>query len=533
MSRTLTIGFVGNVVTDPFGKVAQRLSALADVGVTHLPSLQVEAALAGTEPVDALVVHLDHRWFFDVAPDDRAVRRAEQLADLVTGRLAKVSGTIILNTVPFQPTSSVESDLYDQIEALGRVNGVLFRLARAQERVSVIDAAGELARIGTASALRERNRLLYQLPYAPAAVDALVGLYADAVAVRLRARRKVIVVDADNTLWGGVVGEDGVQALEIDTDYPGIVHTQFQRQLLRLKELGILLCAVTKNNEADFLEVFERRSMPIGIDDFVAFRSNWSDKSDNIRDLAETLNLGLDAFVFIDDNPFEIEEVRARLPEVEGLLFERGKPEMALALLGSIASLRARSVTAEDRAKTAQYRTETQRNELQRSAASIEDYLASLDIHLHISRNSEAALRRVTQLINKTNQFNLTTRRYTEDEVAGAMREGSVYACRVVDRFGDMGVVGVVIVRGGHIESFLMSCRALGRRIEAMILRHVCAHEGRTDLTARYVPSVKNRMVESFYPENGFEVTRSDLEGTDYRLTRGPDDTAYIHVHAE
>ena len=533
MSRTLTIGFVGNVVTDPFGKVAQRLSALADVTVTHLPSLQVEAALAGADPVDVLVIHLDHRWFFDVAPDDGAVARAEALAGLVAARLAQGPGTIVLNTVPFEPVSSVESDLYDQIEALGRINGTLFRLAREQDRVSVVDAAGALARIGFASALRERNRLMYQLPYAPAAIDLITGRYADAIAARLRARRKVVVVDADNTLWGGVVGEDGVEALEVDTDYPGIIHTQFQRQLLELKRLGILLCAVTKNNEADFVEVFERRSMPLRLDDFVAFRSNWSEKSDNIQDLAETLNLGLDAFVFIDDNPFEIEEVRTRLPGVECHLFERDKPEGALALLGSIASLRARSVTAEDLAKTAQYRTETQRSALQRESASMEHYLTSLDIHLHISRNSDAALRRVTQLINKTNQFNLTTRRYTEDEVATAMREGGVYACRVVDRFGDMGIVGVVVVRVGFIETFLMSCRALGRRVESVLLRHVCGREGRVDLTARYVPSAKNRMVEAFYPENGFEVIRSGPEGTDYRLTRGPDDTPYIHVHAE
>lgn len=533
MARALSLGFVGNVVTNPFGKVAERLRDLADVAVRQLPSLQVEQVLGGDDAVDVLIVHLDDRWFFDVAPDQGAVLRAERLCALVAARLARVSGTIVLNTVPFIAYSPVESDLHDQIEALGRINGVLFALARAHERVSVIDAAGALATIGMSGALRERNRHLYQLPYAPAAVDALVDRYADALAARLRARRKVIVVDADNTLWGGVVGEDGVEALEIDTDYPGIIHTQFQRQLLHLKGLGTLLCAVTKNNEADFLEVFERRTMPLKLRDLVAFRANWSEKSDNIRDLAETLNLGLDAFVFIDDNPFEIEEVRTRLPSVECHLFERGKPESALALLASIASLRARSVTAEDLAKTEQYRTETQRSEAQRQAPSMADYLASLDIHLHVSRNNEAALRRVTQLINKTNQFNLTTRRYTEDEVAGAMREGGVYACRVVDRFGDMGIVGVVIVRSGFIETFLMSCRALGRRIESTLLAHVCSREGRPDLAARYVPSTKNHMVENFYSENGFEVTHAGAEGTDYRLTRGPDATSTIHVHAE
>ncbi|MBY0249912.1 MAG: FkbH-like protein, partial [Methylobacterium organophilum] len=183
--------------------------------------------------------------------------------------------------------------------------------------------------------------------------------------------------------------------------------------------------------------------------------------------------------------------------------------------------------------KTEQYRGEAQRQELQRSAASMDEYLASLEIRVHVARNNPGSLRRVTQLINKTNQFNLTTRRYTEDEVATAMREGGVYAARVVDRFGDMGIVGVAIVRGGELETFLMSCRALGRRIEAQILRHVCQQEGDRDLKARYRPSAKNRMVESFLDDNGFEPLSAGPEGKTYRLTRGPDDTPYIHIVAE
>lgn len=532
-ARALSIGFVGNVVTNPFGKMAGRLADLATVSCEHLPIGQIEQVLAGPAAADVLIVHLDHRWFFDVAPDEAAVARARGLAELVSARLARAPGTIILNTVPFVPVSSVESDLHDQLAALARVNAVLFDLARAQERVSVVDAAGALALLGFANAFRERNRYMYQMPYAPAAVDALNARYADAVAARLRARRKVVVVDADNTLWGGVVGEDGVENLEVDSDYPGIVHTQLQRQLLRLKGLGILLCAVTKNNEEDFRAVFAQRAMPLRLDDFVAYRSSWSEKSENIRDIAATLNLGLDSFVFLDDNPFEIEEVRARLPGVECHLFDRTRPEQALTLLDAIASLRARNVTAEDLAKTEQYRGEAQRQELQRSAASMDDYLASLEIRVHVARNNPGSLRRVTQLINKTNQFNLTTRRYTEDEVATAMQEGGVYAARVVDRFGDMGIVGVAIVRGGELETFLMSCRALGRRIEAQFLRHVCHQEGDRELKAQYRPSAKNRMVETFLDDNGFEPLSAGPEGKTYRLTRGPDDTPYIHIVAE
>ena len=159
-ARALSIGFVGNVVTNPFGKVSGRLADLADATCEHFPIGKIEQVLAGPASVDVLVVHLDHRWFFDVAPDAGAVARAWALTELVSARLERGPGTVILNTVPFVPASSVESDLHDQLEALARLNGVLFDLARSQERVSVVDAAGALAILSFANALRERNRLL-------------------------------------------------------------------------------------------------------------------------------------------------------------------------------------------------------------------------------------------------------------------------------------------------------------------------------------------------------------------------------------
>ena len=179
-ARALSIGFVGNVVTNPFGKLSGRLADLTDATCAHFPIAQIEQVLAGPAFVDFPIVHLDHRWFFDVVPP--------------AARLERGSGTIILNTVP---VSSVESDLHDQLEALVRVNAVLFDLARSQERVSGVNAAGAFAILGFATAFRERNHLLYQVPYAPAAVDALVERYPDSVAVSLRAHRKVAVVDAN------------------------------------------------------------------------------------------------------------------------------------------------------------------------------------------------------------------------------------------------------------------------------------------------------------------------------------------------
>jgi FkbH-like protein len=530
LSENLTIGFVGNIITKPFSKISNDLGELGGVEVIHLGFGQVVEALDGVQAFDALIVHLDHRWFFDVAPDVEALARADDLVRRVEARLERAAGAVVLNSIPFLPESSVDNDLHNQIETLAAIHQRLFDLARRHERVSIVDAAGVAAKIGYSAALRERNRYIMQFPYAPTAVSALAKAYAEAVKVRLRARRKVIVLDADNTLWGGVVGEDGVEGIQIDQEYPGVIYHTFQRQLARLRALGVLLCAVTKNNEADFLEVFQRRVMPLKLDDFVAYRANWIEKSDNIREMAAELKLGLDSFIFIDDNPFEIEEVRARLPDVECHVFPKDTPESILGLLAGIETLRSRSLTAEDLSKTEQYQTEARRQSLLKSAVSFEDYLASLEIELHISVNNPAHVRRVAQLTNKTNQFNLTTQRYTEGDIEFFMATGQVYACRLVDQFGDMGIVGVAIVIDGVIDSFLMSCRALGRKVEGNLLAFLCTRQAGHSLAATYLPTAKNAMVETFYEENGFALVEVSQGVKSYRFNGGPSDAGHVTI---
>lgn len=520
--RPIVIGLVGNVITQPFGKIASLVSGHCEASIRLFEFGQVVQTLMGDEQVDFLAVHLDHRWFFDVAPDREAVKRAEELVDLASGWLSRNGGAVILNTIGYVARSPIATDRLEQLEALNDLNGKLLKFGRDHNRAHVVDVAGTLATIGHVAALRERNRLVMQHPYSPAAVADIAAAYADAIVGTVRARRKVIVLDADNTLWKGVLGEDGVEGVGIDQEYPGVLYQQFQQQLLRLKQLGCLLCVVTKNNESDFLELFNVRSMPLKLDDFVAWRSNWDEKSSNIAALAAELNLGLDSFVFIDDNPFEIEEVQARLEGVECHLFPKDNPERILSLLDGITSLRAHTMTAEDRDRTEQYRTEAERKELGRAAGSLDDYLASLGIKVIVGLNAAAHVARIAQLTNKTNQFNLTTRRYTEADIENFMATGAVYDFRVVDRFGDMGIVGVAIVNGGDIDTFLMSCRALGRKIESGILRHLVDDYPGTRLSASYRPTAKNGMVAEFFDENGFERVDCSDDGVTYICREGP-----------
>jgi len=479
-------------------------------------------------PFDLLIIHLDHRWFFDVAPNRESIERADELVRHLEAWLSATSGTLILNTISFVPHSPIESDRHQQVEFLATINSRFFDFSRRSNRVSIIDAAGVLARIGHDAALRERNRLIIQFPYAPAATAALVEAYAATITASVRARRKVVVVDADDTLWGGVLGEDGPDAVVVDQEYPGVLYYNFQSQLAYLRGLGILLCIVTKNNESEFLEVFRTRTMPLKLEDFVAYRSNWLEKSENIANIADELNLGLDSFIFIDDNPFEIEEVRARLGGVECHLFPKDSPEDVLGFLWSIKSLQARGLTAEDLDKTEQYRSESERKALERSSTSLDDYLASLSIEIRVSLNNTAHVARIAQLTNKTNQFNLTTRRYTESEIEAFMASGQVYDFRVIDRFGDMGIVGLAIMTGDVIDTFLMSCRALGRKIESQILRYLCYEHRGASLKASFRATAKNGMVEGFYESNGFDLVSAADGVKTYILKEGPDDFGHV-----
>lgn len=526
--RQVSIAMVGNLITQPFAKITQRLADVCDGSIEHLDFGQVVQTLEDDRRFDFLIVHLDHRWFFDIAPDQEAVEQARDLAARVRRWVERGTGAVLLNTIPYLPRSSVDSDLYGQIETLAAIHHVFFDLAAQVERVSVVDLARTMAHIGHAAAFRERNRLVMQAPYSPPAAAAIVDDYAQAVRAFLKPRRKAIIVDADNTLWGGVVGEVGSDGVGIDREYPAIIHFTLQQQLKRLRALGVLICVVTKNNEADFLEVFEKRTMPLVLDDITAYRSNWQPKSDNIREIAAQLNIGLDAFVFLDDNPFEIEEVRTRLPQVDCHLFPYQRPEEALVVLDKVESLHARRLTEEDTVKAEQYRAEAERNQAREIAPTLQEYLTSLAITVQASVNEAGHLRRITQLINKTNQFNLTCRRYVEAEVEQAMAEGHVYDFKVADRFGDMGLVAVAIVRNGVIENLLMSCRALGRHVEVAILRYICdRHPG---VRAVYRAGPRNQMVADFYANNGFGVQHDDDTERLYRLEQGPQDERYFSV---
>jgi FkbH-like protein len=522
MTKPLSILFAGDVLTRPLARLQPGLPGF-ELAVSHHDIDQVPQLLAGPVEHDVVILHLTADFFLDEAAPGEPLGRMQAHCAALLEFAARGRALILINTLERRPERIVGEAHLDALAEHAALDSALIDVARRADNVSLVDVGGIVAALGAERALNLQNRLAMRMPYTKPALDAISAAYGQAIRERHSARKKVIVLDADNTLWGGIVGEDGVEGVAVDRQYPGLVFRRFQEQLRRLRETGILLALATKNNRSDVEELFARREMPLKLDDFAAVRIDWEPKSDNIVRIAEELNLGLESFVFIDDNPFELEQVRAALPMVETYRFEAGKADRALGLLASIDGLKTWSVTAEDRIKTTQYRQEKMRSDAKAGATSLEDYLDSLEIRLEIGRNRRAQVKRIAQLTNKTNQFNLTTRRHSEAEIERLMETGQVFDIRLVDRFGDMGVIGVVIVAEGEVETFLMSCRALGRGVEGRILAYVCSAVGDSGLRASYRPTAKNMMTATFYESNGFELVETGADGTKlYRMADGP-----------
>jgi FkbH-like protein len=334
------------------------------------------------------------------------------------------------------------------------------------------------------------------------------------IAARLGLGRKCVVLDLDNTLWGGIIGEDGLSGIKLGGDTAGESFVAFQNYLLRLKDKGVILAVCSKNNEQDAREPFERHpEMRLRLDDFAAFIANWEPKPGNVMRIAEVLNIGLDALVFVDDNPAECAAVRRALPQVDTIALPSDPSDFAR-VLSRYLMFESPTLTEEDAHRGDQYRARAAAEQLGSAAESLEDFWASLAMRATIAPFDQMNLPRVLQLIGKTNQFNLTTRRHSSSEIEKFMRDSKAvhFSLRLSDRFGDHGLVGVMIaLQDGsvlEIDTWLMSCRVVGRTLERTMLAHLCSEarkRGVTRLRGLYSPTKKNALVKDVYAQMGFD----------------------------
>ena len=334
---------------------------------------------------------------------------------------------------------------------------------------------------------------------------------------------KCLVLDLDNTLWGGVIGDDGLEGIVLGQGSPGgEAFVAFQRYAKQLSERGVILAVCSKNDEANALEPFEKHpDMVLRRADIACYVANWTDKATNIRSIAERLNIGLDSLVFVDDNPAERRLVRSELPMVAVPELPEDPAEYARTVADA-GYFEAVDLTAEDRERTELYRANAQREAARAASTDIGAFLDGLQMELYANSFDMAGLKRIAQLMNKTNQFNLTTKRYTEADVLGMMQDESAATLqlRLTDVHGDNGVIGLVVgYRKGstlELDTWLMSCRVLGRGVEEATLNLVVerAQEmGCTRVLGEYRPTAKNGMVREHYKQLGFTLLESEGDG--------------------
>jgi FkbH-like protein len=438
-----------------------------------------------------------------------------------------VSGPLLLQTVvpPVEPQyggldAAEASSSYAMVQSLNaRV------VAWAAESDSVlVDAARLASVVGLGDWHDPGHWNSAKLPMAPH----LVPLYADLIArtvAALRGRtRKCLVLDLDNTLWGGVIGDDGLEGIALGQgSAEGEAYLSVQRAALEYRSRGVVLAVSSKNDEAVAQKPFrEHPDMLLKEGHITVFRANWQDKASNIRLIAEQLNIGIDSLVFLDDNPFERELVRRELPLVAVPELPED-PALYARTLAWAGYFDAVSISEEDRKRADFYKANAARSATLTSSTDLQGYLRSLEMVCTIRPFDPVGRPRIAQLINKSNQFNLTTHRYTESEVAAMESDPNKFTMqvRLADKFGDNGMISVIVFdKAGDIwtnDVWLMSCRVLGRRVEEAALAHICAAaraEGTRKLIGVYLPTVKNQMVADLYGRLGFVKIESRPDGT-------------------
>ena len=465
-------------------------------------------------------------WFYQVPVKADSITMSQEVdayrdqLDLVLAGADAAKPFIIFSLVNLFPLRLTGDDVAVE-EAVSAFNSHAMTLARQRPNVKWVDFADFTSDYDAATLVNWKYYLMSQTLLNPKLARDFQAWWSRVEDTLALKRKKCMVLDLDNTLWGGVLGEDGVDGIQLGGDYPGKAYYQWQLALAQLADTGVILALCSKNNEADVQEAWDKNpSMVLKRKHFSAVRINWGDKANNLRDLAEELNIGLDSMVFVDDSPSERELIKQLLPQVEVPDFP-DKPYLLMPFFKFLVEnyFRTYSVTAEDRAKTEQYHANALRRAEQSRFADFDDYLYSLDISIDVIPADEHNLPRIAQMTQKTNQFNLTTRRYTESEVGQLIdSHWHVYCMSVSDRFGDSGITGTIFMQPVDdvtldIDTLLVSCRVLGKGVEEAFFKTVMnlmRLDGYRKVTATYCPTAKNVQTADFYDRMGMTCVAVD-----------------------
>ncbi len=495
---------------------------------TYAQDIFSPKSVAYAPNMDAVILAVQTR---DIAPDlwhgqtvDRSRVKAVigEYEELINAFRLQSDAYLIIHNLE-QPAWAADGILDSssgqfQRRAISEINAGLEDLAAKFNGVYILDYDAMVSRHGRASWSDESRWLTMRLPMAMENLRHLADEWLKFLVPISGRIAKALIVDLDNTLWGGVLGEDGIDGIQLDGEYPGAAYQAVQRALLDLARRGIILGICSKNDEQDALKVLKSHpGMLLKPDDFAVFKINWQDKATNIREIAAELNIGTDAIAFLDDNPAERLWIRQSLPEVNVIELTDDPLNFADSLR-AIPGFERIGVSSEDRERNRHYAQQRQRNELKGSVTSLEEFYLSLDMKLDVFTVDTVNVQRVAQLTQKTNQFNLTTRRYSETDISRMIDDPAhmIFAAKVTDRFGDSGIISVAIVQTegskARLDTFLMSCRVIGRTLETAILAIIAKkleETGVTKLVGQFIPTQKNAPAKDFLVDHGFDEEKN------------------------
>jgi FkbH-like protein len=522
-------GFNADVYVAPFNSVNQMLLDPDSPCARHRPDIVFITQLLSDvcPPVSDDYLSLDPEMVERLIEDT-----VDGCMSVVNAFVERTRATAIVSNVSLPPVSllGVGEGMMDdsQTQAIRRMNARFVERARSMPGVYVQDLDRLSAEVGYSRWCDARMWSLARAPLSAFALPVLASSHAAFMRAAFAPPRKCLALDLDGTLWGGTLGEDGLSGIELGHTYPGNAFRRFQQTVLSLQRRGILLALVSKNDEEDVAEVFRSHpDMVLRPEHFSAMRINWRDKADNLEEIAAELNIGVDSLVFFDDSPAECALVRQRLPQVLTIHAPRDVLDYSQALARSRA-FEQLTFTAEDRRRGEMYSQQAERGRHLPSASSLEAFLESLQMEAEIRPVDAFTLPRALALTQKTNQFNLTTRRYSGRELAETI-EGAgraAFSLRLTDRFGDNGIVGLAVVRVqcdiAEIEAFLLSCRVIGRGAETALLSYLAgwARERRLRaLEGEFIPTARNAPAADCYLKHGFVHAGATAAGTRWRLS--------------
>lgn len=422
-----------------------------------------------------------------------------------------------------------------QLATIQNLNEILRTTISSYSNSFVVDTNHILQRMGSDNYFDLRYWHISKSPYSRMALEKIAEENIKFLKALQGQNKKCLVLDCDNTLWGGIIGEDGIDGVQISDVYPGSIYREFQLEILNLYHRGVIIALCSKNNEKDVWQVFdENPNMILKKTHIAAHQINWNDKATNLKLLAKELNISLDSMVFVDDSDFEINLVNDTLPEVETIHIDSSSKTNFKNQLASCGYFDTLTITNDDKNRGLAYQSEKNRTDFVSKFTNIDDYLKSLEMTLEITKTDQTSVPRVAQLTQKTNQFNLTTIRYSEEDISAFVKDKSCIPIHLSfkDRFGDAGIIGVIILKIVNttcsIDTFLLSCRVIGRGIEYAVLNEILSYlknRGVKEVQSEYRSTKKNDQVKKLYSSVGFSETEQSRDFTKFKLILNSDKT--------